>query len=72
VHKMIRASDGVMIRVSPILCIQYLNNGYAVLAPGEVDPRRGGGGYETASAPGPPEKAVKPKAVKKAGGKRGA
>jgi len=63
--KMIRASDGVAIRVSPILSIQYLNNGYATLVPGEIDPRRGRGGYETAVMPGPAHKAVKPKAAKK-------
>ena len=63
--RMIRASDGATIRVSPVLAAQYLNSGYATLALGETDPRRGRGGYETATAPGPAAKAVKPKAAKK-------
>ena len=63
--RMIRASDGAAIRVSPVLAAHYLNSGYAALAPGEIDPRRGQGGYESATAPEPAKKAVKPKAAKK-------
>jgi len=63
--RMIRASDGATIRVSPVLAAQYLNSGYATLAPGETDPRRGRGEYETARLPGPAKNAAKPKAAKK-------